>query len=73
MVNWFHDEFMKELDKKTQDYEDLKATSEKQANKMSEENDSKSRKIRMLDETIKELATHLPEKVRQDRGPVTDN
>lgn len=66
MVNWFHEEFMQELAKKSQMYEDLKISSEKQVNKMSAENDTKSQKIMMLDEKIKELALHLPKNVRQE-------
>lgn len=66
MVNWFHDEFMKELDKKTNEYEGLKANAEKQVNKMTEESDSKSQRIMMMDEKIKQLATHLPEDLRRE-------
>jgi hypothetical protein len=66
MVNWFHEEFMQELAKKSQMYEDLKVSSEKQVNKMSAENDTKSQKIMMLDEKIKELALHLPKNAREE-------
>ncbi len=66
MVNWFHDEFMQELAKKSEQYEELRKSSEKQVNKMSEESDSKSQKIMMLDEKIKELALHLPKDIREE-------
>lgn len=65
MVNWFHEEFMKELNKKNREFEDLKATAEKQVNKMTEENDNKSKKIMQLDDKIKELAASLPADVRK--------
>lgn len=66
MVNWFHDEFMQELTSKSQQYEELKLSSENQVNKMTEENSRNSQKIMMLDEKIKELALHLPEDVRKE-------
>lgn len=66
MVNWFHDEFMKELTSKSQLYEELKLSSEKQVNKMSQENDTKSQKIMILDEKIKELSLKLPKDVREE-------
>lgn len=66
MVNWFHDEFMQELAKKSEQYEELRKSSEKQVNKMSEESDSKSQKIMILDEKIKELALHLPKDIREE-------
>ena len=66
MVNWFHDEFMKELTSKSQQYEELKISSEKQVNKMSQESDNKSQRIMMLDEKIKELAIKLPKDVREE-------
>ena len=64
MVNWFHEEFMQELTKKSQQYEELKLSSEKQVNKMSQESDNKSQKIMILDEKIRELAMRLPKDVR---------
>src|SRR6185503_8051439 len=66
MVNWFHDEFMQELDKKSQQYEELRLSSEKQVNKMSQESDGKSQKIMILDEKIRELAMRLPKDVRDE-------
>jgi hypothetical protein len=66
MVNWFHEEFMKELTVKSQQYEELKLSSEKQVNKMSQESDSKSQKIMILDEKIKKLALQLPKNVREE-------
>jgi hypothetical protein len=66
MVNWFHDEFMKELTSKSQQYEELKISSEKQVNKMSQESDNKSQRIMMLDEKIKELSIKLPKDVREE-------
>jgi hypothetical protein len=59
-------EFMQELAKKSEQYEELRKSSEKQVNKMSEESDSKSQKIMMLDEKIKELALHLPKDIREE-------
>lgn len=66
MVNWFHDEFMQELAKKSEQYEELRKSSEKQVNKMSEESDMKSQRIMILDEKIKELALHLPKDIRDE-------
>lgn len=66
MVNWFHDEFMQELTMKSQQYEELKLSSEKQVNKMSQESDTKSQRIMILDEKIRELAMRLPKDVRQE-------
>jgi hypothetical protein len=66
MVNWFRDEFMKELDKKAKEYEELKASSENQVNKMTEESDGKSQQIMMMDEKIKEMASLLPDDVRKE-------
>jgi hypothetical protein len=66
MVNWFHEEFMKELDKKAKEYEELKASAENQVNKMTEESDGKSQQIMLMDEKIKEIATLLPDDVRKD-------
>jgi hypothetical protein len=66
MVNWFHEEFMKEITSKSQQYEELKLSSEKQVNKMSQESDSKSQRIMMLDEKIKELSMKLPKDVREE-------
>jgi hypothetical protein len=66
MVNWFHDEFMQELNKKAQEYEELKVSSENQVNKMSEESEGKSQKIMILDARIKKLAFHLPKDVRKE-------
>jgi len=66
MVNWFHEEFMKELTDKSQQYEELKISSEKQVNKMSQESDTKTQKIMMLDSKIKELSLKLPKKVREE-------
>ncbi|MGI0013294.1 MAG: hypothetical protein ACREBU_07625, partial [Nitrososphaera sp.] len=66
LVNWFHDEFIKELDISSRRFEELRATSETQANKMTEEVESKAQRIALLDEWIKELAGHLPKDLRQE-------
>ena len=66
MIAWFHDEFMKELDRKSREYEDLRTASEKQANKMLEENEGKSKRIMILDDKIKELAGSLPPDIRRE-------
>jgi hypothetical protein len=66
MTSWFREEFIKELDRKSHEYEDLRAASEKQANKLSEESESKSQRMLVLDAKIKELATYLPADVRRE-------
>ncbi|MGI0037362.1 MAG: hypothetical protein ACRD99_03290, partial [Nitrososphaera sp.] len=49
-----------------QQYEELKLSSEKQVNKMSQESDTKSQKIMILDDKIRELAMRLPKDVRDE-------
>ena len=65
LVNWFHDEFMKEMDNKSKQYETLKTSSENQANRMVGEIDSKNQRIKVLDQKILDLAERLPKDVRQ--------
>jgi hypothetical protein len=65
LVNWFHEEFMKEMDNKSKQYETLKTSSENQANRMVGEIDSKNQRIKVLDQKILDLAERLPKDVRQ--------
>ncbi len=65
LVNWFHEEFMKEMDNKSKQYEVLKTSSENQANRMVGEIDTKNQRIKVLDQKILELAERLPKDVRQ--------
>lgn len=66
MVNWFQDEFMKELTRKSQEYEELKALSEMKVNSMFEENQAKSREINSLDVRLRRIASALPANVRDE-------
>ena len=65
LVNWFHEEFMKEIDNKSKQYENLKTSSENQANRMVGEIDNRTQRIKVLDQKIMELAQRLPKDVRQ--------
>lgn len=65
LVNWFHEEFMKEIDNKSKQYEILKTSSENQANRMVGEIDTKNQRIKVLDQKILDLAQRLPKDVRQ--------
>ena len=66
MVAWFHDEFMKELTKKSQEYEELKTLSDMKVNGLFEENQAKSHEITSLDAKIKKIVSALPEDVRAE-------
>lgn len=65
LVNWFHEEFMKEIDSKSKQYEILKTSSENQANRMVGEIDTKNQRIKVLDQKILDIAQRLPKNVRQ--------
>ncbi len=65
LVNWFHEEFMKEIDSKSKQYEVLKTSSENQANRMVGEIDTKNQRIKVLDQKILDIAQRLPKDVRQ--------
>jgi len=66
LVNWFHDEFIKELDISSRRFEELRASSETEANRMTEEVENKAQRIELLDQWIKELAGYLPKDVRRE-------
>ncbi len=66
LVNWFHDEFIKELDISSRRFEELRSSSETEANRMTQEVESRNQRIELLDQWIKELAGYLPKDVRQE-------
>jgi ribosomal protein L34E len=64
LTNWFHDAFIKELEKKVREYEELRMSSEKQAGKMTEEIGGRNARIKILEGKIEELTRKLPKDVR---------